>query len=380
MSSVSRHMNMAVWLLFLVAGTALAQPGFVYSASTKSFVTVQPDHAVLGINDFGHIVGISPTDGSLPIHGFIKREHLVTSFDYPGAYDTTPYGINNAGQIAGTQCSWTTSFLPACTGFLKVADRFESFEYPGATFTYANGINNIGQVVGAYRIEVMVGPNTVQDFDHGLVIEGRILTAFDFPGAYSTAASGINDASEIVGSYVELTSQWPGFRYHGFLKAGDTLSSIDYPGAWFTFATGINNLGQVVGRYQDRYGYTHGFLKDGTVFTSFDIPGADTFPSSINNVGQIVGDYYARPVVPAVSDLIGQIRALGLPDGTRASLVAKLNAAIAAFNVGELATTCMRVDDFINHVHAQSGKKITLDQAEGLLDATAQIEVMLGCH
>jgi uncharacterized membrane protein len=367
-------------LLLLIGESALAQPSFVYSVGTKSFAGFDSGYSALGINDLGHTVGIFPIDGSLPIHGFIKRDNLVTPFDYPGAYDTTPHGINNAGQIVGSRCSWAAGFLPVCTGFLKAGDIYTSYEYPGARFTYANGINNIGQLVGTYRIQVSVGPNAVQDFDHGLLISAGHLTGFDYPGAYSTAAAGINDASQIVGSYVEIISTWPGFRYRGFIKDGEIFTSIDYPGALFTFVTGINNRGQIVGSYQDRYGYLHGFLKNGDTFTAFDVPGADTLPSGINSLGQIVGDYSPRPVVPTINTLIIGINGLGLPRGTATSLVTKLHDAIAAFNTGEVVTACRDMEAFISHVQALSGKKLTLGLAVDILETAAQIEAMIGCH
>ena len=214
---------------------------------------------------------------SFPVHGFIREGQTVTLLDYPGAYYTSFSGINNAGQIVGNQCGGASAPL-ACTGFVGGGSALTAFGYPGATFTYANGINNLGQIAASYRVQVVVEPNSVQDFDHGLLVEGQVLTAFDIRGAHSTVLLGINDSAQIVGYYVQLTESSPGFRYRGFLKQGDTLHPIDYPGALLTIAAGINNSGQVVGNYTDRYGYRHGFIKDGDQFTSFDFPGADTIP------------------------------------------------------------------------------------------------------
>jgi probable HAF family extracellular repeat protein len=380
MNSILRYTAVALLLLLATAEDALAQSSFVYSTHTKSFTTLDSGYSALGINDLGDTVGIYPTDGTLPIHGFIKRGSLISSFDYPGAYDTSPHGINNIGQVVGTRCSWSAGLLPECTGFLKSGNALTEYDYPGATFTYANGINNAGHAVGTYRVEVIVGPNTVQDFDHGVMMFGGNLTVFDFPGAYGTSASGVNDASQIVGTYVDLVNEWPGYRYHGYIKEGATFTSIDYPGALFTFASGINGLGQIVGSFQDRYGYLHGFVKSGATFTPFDIPGADTFPSGINSFGQIVGNYSPRPVARTISNFIAWVNGLGMPAGTTTSLATKLNAAITTFNADDIATACVNIEAFTSQVNALAGKKLTPLQAADLLAAAAQMEAMLGCR
>src|SRR5207302_10466848 len=80
----------------------------------------------------------------------------------------------------------------------------------------------------------------------------------DVPGATNTAASGINGAGQIVGSFVDTSS-----LYHGFWRdAGGTFTTIDVPGATSTAASGINDIGQIVGVVFDA-GVTNGCLRDG---------------------------------------------------------------------------------------------------------------------
>jgi uncharacterized membrane protein len=56
--------------------------------------------AANGINDRGHIVGsYIGQDGNS--HGFLAEGITFTTLDCPGAFRTTPWGINSAGQIAG---------------------------------------------------------------------------------------------------------------------------------------------------------------------------------------------------------------------------------------------------------------------------------------
>jgi uncharacterized membrane protein len=373
-----REARLAGLFLLLSIGTALAQPGFVYSLDSKSFTALDPGHAAIGINDFGQIVGSTPTDGSLPAHGFVREANAVVTFlDFPHAYYTSFNAINNAGQIVGNQCGGPAPLI--CTGFLKDGATFTPFGYPGAIYTFANGINNTGQVVGAYRVEVVSG-STVQDFDHALFIEGNTRTPFDFPGAHSTVFLGLNNATEIVGYYVELINTWPGFRYRGLVKKGNVATSVDFPNALFTIAAGINDSGQIVGDYTDRYGYRHGFVKTGSAFASFDFFGADTIPETINNNGQIVGNYYARPVLSTITEFTSDIKGLGLPDGATSSLVAKLKNVLNAFDAGDKIMACGQTDAFTKYVQAQSGKKLTRSQANFLLGISSQTDALLGCQ
>jgi probable HAF family extracellular repeat protein len=54
-------------------------------------------------------------------------------------------------------------------------------------------------------------------------------TSFDFPGATSTTAWGINADGAVVGAYVDSAG-----KQHGFLLSGGDFTTIDYPGALST--------------------------------------------------------------------------------------------------------------------------------------------------
>jgi probable HAF family extracellular repeat protein len=287
--------------------------GLVYTISTNSFASFQyPEPSrntvfgpSLGINDTGQVVGTYvPSAGGLD-HGFIKAGNTITPIDYPGANFTQANAINNAGEIVGQHG-------PGGEAYLKNGNSFTSFDYPGATYTYAYGINNTGQIIGSYRAEVTVGPNTVQDFDHGLLINGTTVSSFDFPGARDTEGTGINDTGEVVGSYDTGT---PGI-FHGFLYEGNTFTAINVPGAKSTIVTGINNSGQILGDYRDSNDDNHGFLYDGNTFTLLPNLQGPTgtvfaFYTGLNNEGQLVGYYEVPPpFVPEPSSLL--LLAIGL--------------------------------------------------------------------
>jgi probable HAF family extracellular repeat protein len=152
----------------------------------------------------------------------------------------------------------------------------EPLAFPG--FTEASGINDAGQIVGTFLDTSIV--------QHGFLLSGGSFTTIDAPFG-PTAAAGINAAGDIVGFS----------GAHGFLKTGASFSSVDFPGGTSTEAAGINDAGDIVGRYQDAASHTHGFLKSGASFATIDDPNAiaadgGSFATGINSAGAIVGSYF----------------------------------------------------------------------------------------
>ena len=76
---------------------------------------------------------------------------------------------------------------------------------------------------------------------------------------------------------------------------------------------------------------------------------------------------YAKQPVDAVQDLISDIEVLNLPTGLETSLVAKLEAAITSLDRGRENAAINQLNAFINLVEAQSGKKLTDEQAQQLV-------------
>jgi probable HAF family extracellular repeat protein len=86
----------------------------------------------------------------------------------------------------------------------------------------------------------------------------------------------------------------PAGTAYGFFWNGTTYTTLSVAGSLGTVATGINDAGEVVGGYVDGNSHSHGFLWDPTHgFTTFDVPDAHNFTSiqGINDSGQIVGYY-----------------------------------------------------------------------------------------
>ena len=83
--------------------------------------------------------------------------------------------------------------------------------------------------------------------------------------------------------------------------------------------------------------------------------------------------------IQAIDALIVKVKSFNFDKSPQNSLIAKLDAAKKAIQKGNLSTACSNLTAFINHVIAQSGKKITVAQANELIAAAQGIKQLLGC-
>lgn len=211
-----------------------------------------------GINDNEQIAGFYLT-GGLASHGFLLNDGAFSTYDFTTADCCTDFhAINNLSQVVGYGGS---------VSFLFIAGTFSTISVPGSTFTNASGINDAGQIVG---------DTLISNVEQGFLLTGSSFTLIPNVGR----AIGINNDGQIVGTV----------GTHGYLLSGGALSTFDFPGALNTNPFGINNEGEIVGWYQATDLSLHGFTLDHGAFSEIDVPGStDTQVFGINNKGQIVG-------------------------------------------------------------------------------------------
>jgi hypothetical protein len=114
-----------------------------------------------------------------------------------------------------------------------------------------------------------------------------------------------------------------------------------------------------------------------------------------NGIGRVVwevpggfGDFdvyaFTFQVPSSVQDDINGLTALAhnfnLPHGIENSLVTKLQNALTALNASDTATACDSLRAFVNQCSAQSGKALTEQQANQLINAATQIRTELACQ
>jgi len=115
-------------------------------------------------------------------------------------------------------------------------------------------------------------------------------------------------------------------------------------------------------------------------------PGFQAQEQFVNGTLELVAlnDAISGEIIPTViaqiNSLIGTITNSSLkPKGLKTSLNAKLRAAFGAVEVGDIATACNKLQDFINQVNAQKGRKIPVNFANSLISSARQILSELGC-
>lgn len=269
----------AIMLLASGVGSASAAP-YVFTP-----VPIPPggtSDGGFGINNAGEIAG---TYFDATVHGFLSTGGNFTLLNAPGAYFTITTGISNAGAVTGQSLGSGGS---ARQGFLYSGGSYTAIAKPEATDeTAPRGVNSAGEVVGTYSIFTSrYSPPTV----FGFTWTNGAFSPFNVPGAAETDPLGINDRGQIVGTYGDATG------VHGFVEQAGVFSTVSVPGADRTIPRAINNAGEIVGSYTlPRDSFSHGFAETGGVFTSFDAPGAarlGTFPTGVNNAGVIIGNYF----------------------------------------------------------------------------------------
>jgi hypothetical protein len=218
------------------------------------------------INNKGEIVGQFGDVVQHRTRGFIRdMEGNFTTFDAdPNAHDTTPYAINELGDVAGVFIAtdqWQ-SFVRDSQGVLVVFDTSAISEAPNLYLgTFALSMNNEGEVTGNVRIALHRFRGFVRDRQGDLVVFDAPNSAPDsvesIPG---TLPVRINDAGQIVGYFSDAIQR----TARGFVRDRQgNFTIFDAPNSGGTVATSINNRGEIAGTFSDvtQGGKTRGFLR-----------------------------------------------------------------------------------------------------------------------
>ena len=80
-----------------------------------------------------------------------------------------------------------------------------------------------------------------------------------------------------------------------------------------------------------------------------------------------------------IQNLESAINLLGLDAGTATSIDTKLNAALTDLASGDIGAACGALQDYLNFVRAQLGKKLPLEQEPLLIKVASAVRGILGC-
>lgn len=283
-SATTRLRKQGFTLLLLVfcvlpAHAQEEEPAAQIKTIFPTFTTIDVPEAgvtsVQSINTAGDMVGVYASMNTGPAHAFLLKNGVFTYLDYPGAYSTLAYGINDSDLIVGY-----AEFNGGTTaqGFKYNGTRFSLFNDGLNSATFGMGVNNSGFIVG--------GTGSIYETT-GFQLRGASYKSIAPPGNYGYVyATAVNNLGDVVGWTAS------GVTDLGFAYSRGKYLTIAVPGATLTEAHGINDAGMLVGWYGPCSASSCGFvLADGRLL-SFAYPTAKgTFAYGVNAAGQIVGSY-----------------------------------------------------------------------------------------
>jgi uncharacterized membrane protein len=236
--------------------------------------------AVEAVNNLGNYV-VSYVDAQFVQHcGYVVGKTVANIFD-PSGVQTFCNGLNNNNEIAGNY----TLANRNSNGFVYsvTTGTFTDIIVPGAiNGTSAFGINDAGQVAGTFADAVG---------SHGFFYDGSTYQTLDVPFANAAATTGwgLNNAGEITLQYVDV----PTSTTHSATLLNNTYTQLDVPGALQSYAQGINNHGQIAYQWEDGTKFQfHSAVYGAGKFVQVAVPGASrTCAFGINDSGLIVGAF-----------------------------------------------------------------------------------------
>lgn len=294
-------LSLCTGVLTVLATPAQATPGsyaFIDLGTLKNMsprpIEFQTARA-FGINDSSQVVGDSVTSftGEPSNHVFLYNGGTMTGLgtlmDPLAEAHATGFGINNAGQIAGTSNVNVGANFAINHAFLYSSGTMRDLGTLGGRNSFGYAINNAGQVVGRSQVAITPGtsPNTDMAPYHAFVYNGGRLTDLGTLGGNNSAAYGINNSGYVVG-----TSQIAGdAATRAFIYRSGRMVDLGTLGGSNSTAYGINDARHVVGS-SDLPGNTrtHAFLYDGVTMKDLGtLGGLSSVAKAVNNAGQIVG-------------------------------------------------------------------------------------------
>lgn len=258
-----------------------ATKGFKYvnGAYTKLMVPGSLTTAIMGLNDYGDLVGfysIMQSGCSDPVyHGFIwYHTNVVKTIDAPGTANcsanpaaTVPFGINKAGTVVGGVWGITpgSGTFPS-GGWVYSGGTFQVMdpETSGAAAPCCWSVNGIanhgfisGQVFQADFFMAWFKDSTDQDF----------YEYYTTGTGGDTYGTGVDSSADVVG-YASISGGY--FAKHIELNEGSNDAvevrpqgiAVKYPSVSqnLTYPFSVNDVRGVAGMYVDSAGATHGFI------------------------------------------------------------------------------------------------------------------------
>jgi hypothetical protein len=229
---------------------------------TKLLVPHSTWTAIMGVNDYGDLVGFAiTTTGS---HGFLwKHQNTITYFNTAEAgpssdVHTVPMSVNKALLVAGAD--WFFNDNAPVNGWVWANGMFGTMN-PGDTVSGTccwgvNGVSNNG---------FLTGQNFYQDFDSAWLKSGTDEDFYLLNGR-DTVGTGVNSNSDVIGysvvsgkGYFAKHIEW-NEGTNDAVEVKPSFITVAFPNAKATYPFGLSDKRMIGGTYVDSNGHIHGFV------------------------------------------------------------------------------------------------------------------------
>jgi probable HAF family extracellular repeat protein len=228
--------------------------------------------------------------GAIP--AFAHAEYAVV--DLGALVSASTGGSSSVGAINATRQVALTNSLDGLTtrALLYSTGSTVNLGTLGGADSAASGINDAGQVVGRSKTTAGVTHAFVWTSGGTGGAAGNPQMKDLNPTGLTSQATSINATGKIAG-YVTVPAAGQKTQDRAFLYSNGTLTQLPTPTGNFpyTYAYALNDAGKVVGEaYTASSGSAHGFVYDGATSTEIgDLGGGSSSPAAINNNDRIVG-------------------------------------------------------------------------------------------
>jgi probable HAF family extracellular repeat protein len=246
----------------LLIAVCFAAAGSIYTLTDLGTLG-GPAAMAAGVNGSGQAVG-TMLDPYGYMHAFSSTGPLNSTGESEAA------GINNRGQIAGTQFFNGQSYATVWNNGVATT--------MGGAGSFALAINNSGDVAGML---VNNGHGNAFVTQNGTVIDLGTLSGSSWSSAYA-----LNDQGQAAGYGMISNGVFRGFVW----TPGQGYTALGTLGGVSSYALGINSSGEAAGSSQIGNGYSHAFVANGTQMTDLGtLGGVSSYAYGINDAGYAVG-------------------------------------------------------------------------------------------
>ena len=324
----------------------------VPAGSFASGIAVTPNGAYVYVTTYaGKVAVLRTSDNTVVTYVTVGSNPSAIAITPDGAYAYVTNGISSTVSVIRTSDNTVVKTIDGTIWPFGIAIT-PNGQYAYVT-TIAHSFAN-GDPVSVIRLSdnTIVGSTVLDGTSSGISVTPNGANAYVVWGYNRLGVIRTSDnafvSSQFLGDFNHTTNELgltPDGAY-AYVTSSDVSDVPGVPGSVFVVRTSDNSVVKTV---------TVGDAPQGVAVTDVPTPSRQ---------------------VSLISDVLAGLQ---LTDGTANSLQKKLERAATSLAAGDKAGGCTALQDFMNEVRAQSGKKITTSDANRLIGMATAIRTQIGC-